>query len=59
MTNPDDTAEIDIRERLVHIDQMLADTDRLRAETQNLATLRQAQALADIDRKNQEMRPAP
>ncbi|HYZ42306.1 MAG TPA: hypothetical protein VE687_17045 [Stellaceae bacterium] len=62
MTTPEDsTAQLNIREKLAHIDQMFADTDRLRAETRNLAALRQAeveQALTDIARGRQAMRLA-
>jgi hypothetical protein len=46
-----DLRRLDIREKLAHIDQMLADHDRSRAHIDQLA--------ADHDRKRQEMRLAP
>lgn len=50
ITEPD-FRYVDLREKLAHIDQMLADHDRSRAHIDQLA--------ADRDRKRQEMRYAP
>jgi hypothetical protein len=46
-----DTQELDLREKLAHIDQMLADHDRIRADTKRID--------ADHDRKRQEIKLAP
>jgi hypothetical protein len=43
--------QLDIREKLAHIDQMLADHDRIRVDIDRI--------LADRDRKRQEIRFAP
>jgi hypothetical protein len=45
------TEELDFREKLAHIDQMLADHHRITADTRRID--------ADHDRKRQEIRYAP
>jgi hypothetical protein len=47
----DTTEGLDIREKLAHIDQMLADHDRISADTRRIH--------ADHDRKRQEIKYAP
>ena len=47
----DDLRYVDLREKLAHIDQMLADHDRSHAHIEQLA--------ADRDRRRQEIRYAP
>jgi cell pole-organizing protein PopZ len=57
-----DESELNIREKLAHIDLMLADHDRIRAAmplSQAMQQAQLAQAQADADRKRQEIRFAP
>jgi hypothetical protein len=46
-----DMGALDVREKLAHIDQMLADHERIYADTKRIN--------ADHDRKRQEIRYAP
>jgi hypothetical protein len=57
-----DEAQLNVREKLAHIDLMLAEHDRIRAGMPLSQVLQQAQLLqaqADADRKRQEIRLAP
>jgi hypothetical protein len=57
-----DSDSVDLREKLAHIDQMLADHDRKRQEAAYAPFVTLAhidQMLADHDRKRQEIRLAP
>jgi hypothetical protein len=51
MTTAESHVELDVREKIAHIDQMLADHERIYADTKRIN--------ADHDRKRQEIRYAP
>jgi hypothetical protein len=65
MSDPSIESELNIREKLVHIDQMLADIDHRLAERRRIdvdidRTLADRRRIdADHDRKRQEIRYAP
>jgi hypothetical protein len=58
MTNHEDHPELDLREQIARIDQMLADRD-LKRQQFAFAPLQVLQWLADHDRKRQQIRYQP